>query len=366
MPNALQTELRRVWGALDLANKELRALRLWRQQVGSGTGLRASQIIGVIQPGSGGTGGAAGASEGNVSIWINGAGATLHEGDIVVTDLSSDALVHASGYAGDTSVVGVVIDASVAAGQPVRVRHGGYSPKVAVVGTVSAGYPLRTSGTPLKAERAEIWPDSMGTFAIALTADVGGFVSAYLLSRPFNPNDQRHIISGPVLPAIGTFSSQTLPDVVTAFVGEITVPSPIFFMPTMFLTYDVTTPATGAGAVVRAALYDQFGGKIAEGTDALGTNSGLRTITLTPVVVSQPTLVEGPCYLFICLSTAAALTQPLIKFWNTDDTFNVLASYATICGKLTIIGGAAPATFNTNTDITATPNCTPYVRISSY
>ena len=132
------------------------------------------------------------------------------------------------------------------------------------------------------------------------------------------------------------------------------------------LTYFVPVAATGAGQVIRWALYSEDGQtKYFDVTDAIGTNSGKRTVAVSNVFIEP-----GTYYLFVCSQTNAATTNSTVRFVSINNEFNNSGStnndYVEF-GTLVITAGAAPATINPleGGDITVTSDRGPaYVRFS--
>src|SRR3990167_7852193 len=145
MPNPLQAELQKLWAAIDKDRKEIRRLRTWQQRVGSGSGLRAGVIVGVIPPAAGGS------VTGNVSTMVNNNASALAQGDVVVIDGAQG--VDKTTVVGTPAVAGVADEAIAAAGFG-KVRHGGYQAVVKVQGAVAEWDYLRTSATSGRAEAA--------------------------------------------------------------------------------------------------------------------------------------------------------------------------------------------------------------------
>ncbi len=142
-------------------------------------------------------------------------------------------------------------------------------------------------------------------------------------------------------PVDGTGATITGGTLVTtsASVYLIHVPTPITVN---VLSYNVGTGGSNADNVVRVALYSEDGQtRIINVTDAVGTASGVRTISVTATV-----LAPGNYYIFICMSSGT-VAGPAPTYLNTQGLFETGgASEPDLGGALTVTGGAAPATFD--------------------
>jgi len=157
---------------------------------------------------------------------------------------------------------------------------------------------------------------------------------------------------------IGGAATAVLPTTTSSFVGLVTLECAISVKT---LSYSVSADAVGAGQVVRLAVYDESGqNKLIDVTDAVGTNTGVRDVTVSPSVV----LPAGNYYFFICSSVNAATTNSTVKLQSTESTFITgAASEPDLEGALTISGGTAPATFDPTAITTPTGSRTPFFRV---
>ena len=117
-------------------------------------------------------------------------------------------------------------------------------------------------------------------------------------------------------------------------------------IPTPITIDELQWNAGGGGAdadnVVRIAMYSEDGQtKIFDVTDALGTATGIRTVSVGPVFVAP-----GNYYVFICLSSGTE-PGPTLDRYLTGGTFVAGgAGENDLGGDLTISGGTAPTTFD--------------------
>ena len=123
--------------------------------------------------------------------------------------------------------------------------------------------------------------------------------------------------------------------------------------------YNVGVAGT-SDAVVRIAVYRADGTLItnANGTDAVGTATGVRTVTFTTSVILEP----GQYYLFICLS--AGTTGPQVTVWTSAGFVIFRAVNATDDriweGTVVVTAGAAPSPLGT---VTAADDTTTVVEL---
>lgn len=115
----------------------------------------------------------------NVGTYTNKSGGTVLIGDVVVVDNTADAAFKTSTSAGDTTVLGVVIDAQILNNATGKVVLLGICETINVTGSVARGDYLAQSSSAKLAYSAGASLVS-GCFAIAQTADAGGVVSARL------------------------------------------------------------------------------------------------------------------------------------------------------------------------------------------
>jgi len=138
------------------------------------------------------------------------------------------------------------------------------------------------------------------------------------------------------------------------FVGLVCVPVPIRIA-------SVQYNAVGGGAantVIRVLMYSEDGQtQIFNQTDAVGAGTGVRTVDITDV-----TIPAGLYYVMIGHSTFDTSGKQL-SMYDTDNTFNAHASEPDVCGTIVWTNGAAPATFDPTSAITATADRTPYFRL---
>lgn len=159
--------------------REIRDLRRWRELVAMGNAISAEAIVGVLQPGHGGTG-FTDYTIGACTVWENDSGVNYVRGAVIVSQLDSDDFDDTNTI-GNRLVIGV-LDEDIDDGNTGRIRHTGYTDTVLVQGAVTAGDYIRTSATLGRGESAgtDITP---GCFAIALTTWAGpgvGTVEAYV------------------------------------------------------------------------------------------------------------------------------------------------------------------------------------------
>lgn len=151
-----------VYALIEQLRREIRQLRNRTASISVGSGV-------VTSPGSPGSGT-------TTPLWTNASGASRDSGTVVIEN--GDRTFGVTTTAGNDKVIGVLVDDAIAVGDSGRVRHVGYVSQVAVVGTIAAGDYLKTSTTAGKAQLAS--GAELGAFALALTADSGGYVSAYV------------------------------------------------------------------------------------------------------------------------------------------------------------------------------------------
>lgn len=176
----MTSEYADLWSHVQEAEDEIRRLKVWKSEVAAGRLIRATSIIGVIPPSSGGSG-TTGGTLGSVTIWENNDGADRDLGDVVVS--GGNRLFETTNTPGDPLTIGVLTE-DTADNTDGHVRHSGYQGTVNVTGAVVAGHYLRTSATPGLAEdtgsAVAAGPAPDGSFGYALTADALGVVAAYL------------------------------------------------------------------------------------------------------------------------------------------------------------------------------------------
>lgn len=168
-----------------LLQREVRRLKGRIDDFSSGNKVRATSIQGAIPVANGGSG-TTGNVFGAVSMIQNNSGGTLTVGAVLIRN--GDRLGTTTTVVRHQDVLGVQDDASVLAGGQARVRQAGYAAAVQVAGTVTAGDYLATSTTVGKAASIGTVPGP-GAFAIAMTADAGGLVAAFVfpVMRGFGP-----------------------------------------------------------------------------------------------------------------------------------------------------------------------------------
>jgi len=126
------------------------------------------------------------------------------------------------------------------------------------------------------------------------------------------------------------------------------------------LSYRVTVAGANADNVMRFAIYSEDGQqKFLDVTHAVGTGTGEQTVTFAAVWLGP-----GNYYLLACLSSGTA-PGPTFICWTTDDTVFVAgaAGEPDVEGNHTVVGGAAPATFDPTAITTPFRNSTLYCRL---
>lgn len=140
----------------------------------------------------------------------------------------------------------------------------------------------------------------------------------------------------------------------TGLTGMVNLPAPQLVHS---ISYNVSTPAVGTGHVVRVAIFSESGILITgtNGTDAVGTNSGIRTITLGADVF----LPAGNYRVFICSQTDSSVTNATISAFTAGSLFNSATDILT--GTVVIAAGAAPSPLGT---VTAVANDCPVFKLN--
>lgn len=210
-------EIKRFADRIELVEREIRRLRIWRQEVGTGTGLRAGAVVGVIQPGQGGTGSVLNEA-GSADLWNNATVDTLVPGDVVIAAAGNDA--NGTTQRGSAYAIGVVAGpASAPPATLILVKQQGYIAALNTQGPVAVDDYLRTSATVYRAESAGPQPGE-GTFARALSSHGAGAgtVAAYLLGHAFDlPAVDRPLTI--IAPGVTPVPWAAMPAVSTEFLG---------------------------------------------------------------------------------------------------------------------------------------------------
>lgn len=108
------------------------------------------------------------------------------------------------------------------------------------------------------------------------------------------------------------------------------------------LQYIVSDAGSNADNVVRLAMYSEDGQtRIFNVTDAVGTGTGTRTVSVTAV-----TIAPGNYYTFFCLSSGTVAGPALNRYTTNASFVTGGAGENDLGGDLTITGGAAPSTFD--------------------
>ena len=141
-----------------------------------------------------------------------------------------------------------------------------------------------------------------------------------------------------ITPETGALAAQ-IPSAIEANVGAVVIECAI---EANVFSYNASG-AGSANAVTRFVLFSLDGAtQLFNLTDAVGAATGVRTITISPVVFLFP----GIYYIFDCLSSGT--TSPLMSHWTTTNgPFNAGGTgEPDIEGVLTITAGAAPTTLD--------------------
>ena len=148
----------------------------------------------------------------------------------------------------------------------------------------------------------------------------------------------RMLIPLPFEPTTGAFTAQG-PSATEGNVGAVLIPCAI---EASVFSYNATTAGT-ANAVTRFVLFSVDGAtQLFNLTEAIGAATGVRTITISPVVFLFP----GIYYIFDCLSSGT--TAPGMSHWTTTNNPFIAGGTGEpdLEGVLTITGGAAPTTLD--------------------
>lgn len=124
--------------------------------------------------------------------------------------------------------------------------------------------------------------------------------------------------------------------------------------------------AGSANAVVRGAVYSGDGQtKHMDDTHAVGASTGVQTVDLGGG--NEVTLEPGDYYFFICLSTGT--TGPVVNVWDTSTldliNQNVPGGQPVLEGTVSVTSGAAPATVDTDADISGSLKKTLFARLDT-
>ena len=125
----------------------------------------------------------------------------------------------------------------------------------------------------------------------------------------------------------------------TAHLGFVEVPFPIKVNK---ILYNVSAAGGNAANIIRIAIYSEDGQqKYIDATDAVGTNTGVRTIDIT-----DTTLAPG-VYLVLIKYSVYSTTVNTVSRYTYDTTMTAhIASEPDWSGTLTSANGAAPATID--------------------
>jgi len=177
--------------------------------------------------------------------------------------------------------------------------------------------------------------------------DDGGF-------KYMAPEKIRVLVPLPMNTMNGAGLSTSGASTTTAGLGLVNVPAPI---EVNRISYNVTV-AGSANAVMRFAIYSEDGQqKIIDVTDAVGAATGVRTFTFTAAWLGP-----GNYYILFCLSSGD--TGPTVNTYTTRDEWPTgAAGEPDVEGNHTVVGGAAPATFDPTAITTPFRNSTLYCRL---
>jgi hypothetical protein len=164
------------------------------------------------------------------------------------------------------------------------------------------------------------------------------------------------LIPLPVEPIVGASAGVALAaNNTTAHLGVVYIPRPLTLD---FIQYNVSGASGGAPSVVRIALYTEDGQtQIFNVTDAVGANTGIRTVAMTDVAIEA-----GNYILFICHSTYDTSGKLITRFTYDTTLQTHVAAEPDLSGTLTIAGGAAPATIDPTAFTTVAGALIPEVR----
>jgi len=143
----------------------------------------------------------------------------------------------------------------------------------------------------------------------------------------------------------------------TAAVGLVNIPAP---MEITRLSYRVTVAGANADNTMRFAIYSEDGQqKLLDVTHNVGTATGEQTVTFAAIWLGP-----GNYYLLACMASGTG-AGPTFACWTTDDTVFVAGAGGEpdIEGNHTVVGGAAPATFDPTAITTPFRNSTLYCRL---
>jgi hypothetical protein len=186
------------------------------------------------------------------------------------------------------------------------------------------------------------------------------FVDGANNKRPLWTRGARALTPYPSQPFGSAQTNVLLPAVGTGgIVGHVIVPVPIKISN---LRYSVQAAGSGGSstATVRCVIYTSDGqSKLVDVTDAVNTNSGVRSVSVSPNYVLEP----GDYFLGIGLSATTLTTQPTIVFFALLDIFQEGSGAIDLEGTMTWTSGAAPSTFDPAADITVTADRVPFFQL---
>lgn len=173
-------------------------------------------------------------------------------------------------------------------------------------------------------------------------------------------SQSRTAIPYPLQPTTGGTTSQTFTSVYTkAYVGLVTLDAPISVKS---IAFNLTNKDSGIGTYrIGFAVFSEDGVTrfINANFDWVPNSSstGINTLSVSPSVV----LPMGNYYFFVA-GLLNYMNTPGIACWTMENTLNAVTSEPTMSGTYTITTSTMPTSI-TLANITATNNCTPYLRL---
>ena len=163
----------------------------------------------------------------------------------------------------------------------------------------------------------------------------------------------------PTMPSSNVAQPTLLVAAGTGYVGQVFLPCAI---PASQLRYNVSSPGVSGTGTMRCVLWTCDGqNKILDVTDAVDTNSGIRTIAFSELLIPAGCYYQG-----IGMAADSYATRPTVSMWSTLDTFQDGGSgFADLEGTMTWTGGAAPATFSPDGDISTSNDRVPMFQLQA-